>query len=166
MELGGGVAWPLAAVCFAMWYLIIDRSIYALVYHPSARSRHLEAWHRRSERSSWYAHRIREESVSELMEKYEKGLPILSSLIAVCPLLGLLGTVLGMLEVFSVVAINGNGNVRAMAAGVSQATVSTMMGMVVALSGLFFGVRLQQSASAERRWLEDEFGEDAERGNA
>ena len=158
MELGGGVAWPLAAVSLLMWYIIIDRILYTRITYPNIRAESIQAWRSRRERNSWYAQRIREVSISELMVGYERGIIILRSLIAVCPLLGLLGTVMGMLEVFDVVAVAGNGNVRAMAAGVSQATVSTMMGMVVALSGLFFGERLRRGAYSERRRLEDLLG--------
>ena len=155
MDLGGGVAWPLAAVCFAMWFLIVERMFYVSFEHPRRTASVARAGQARVDRSSWYAQRIREVSISELMVSYERGLIILRSLIAVCPLLGLLGTVLGMLEVFDVVAVSGNSNVRAMAAGVSQATVSTMMGMVVALSGLYFGERLRRGAISERRRLQD-----------
>lgn len=155
MDLGGGVAWPLAIVCLGMWFIIIDRIIYSRLIHPKRREALVASWRARKERTSWYAQRIREVSISELMVSYETGLVVLRSFIAVCPLLGLLGTVLGMLEVFDVVAVSGNGNVRAMAAGVSRATVSTMMGMTVALSGLFFGERLRRGAIAERSLLED-----------
>jgi biopolymer transport protein ExbB len=155
MDLGGGVAWPLALVCMGMWFIIIERLFYTRLVHPRRRKALVDAWRARSERSSWYAQRIREVSISELMVSYEQGIVILRSFIAVCPLLGLLGTVLGMLEVFDVVAVSGNGNVRAMAAGVSRATVSTMMGMTVALSGLFFGERLRRGAIDERSRLED-----------
>lgn len=155
MDLGGGVAWPLALVCFFMWFLIFERLMYVTFAHPKHRRAVVDQWQGRRERSSWYALRIREVCISELMVRYERGLVILTSLVSVCPLLGLLGTVLGMLQVFDVVAISGNGNVRAMAAGVSQATVSTMMGMVVALSGLYFAERLRRGATAERRRLED-----------
>lgn len=158
MDLGGGVAWPLAGVSLMMWFIIFDRIIYTRVIYPEHREEAIQGWRARADRRSWYAQRIREVSISELMIGYERGIVILRSLIAVCPLLGLLGTVMGMLEVFDVVAVSGNGNVRAMAAGVSQATVSTMMGMVVALSGLFFGERLRRGALSERRRLEDLLG--------
>lgn len=158
MEIGGGVAWPLSLICLLMWFIIFERLFYTGFEHPLRRKIALEEWQTRGERKSWAARRIREELISRLMVGYERGLVVLASLIAVCPLLGLLGTVMGMLEVFDVVAVSGNGNVRAMAAGVSQATVSTMMGMVVALSGLYFGERLRRGAIAERRRLEDIFG--------
>ena len=74
---------------------------------------------------------------------------------AVCPLMGLLGTVTGMIEVFDVMAILGSGNVRAMAAGVSKATIPTMAGMVGALSGVFASSYLENRANKEAELLED-----------
>ena len=74
---------------------------------------------------------------------------MIGALIAICPLLGLLGTVTGMIEVFDVMAMLGSGNPRAMAAGVSKATIPTMAGMVVALSGYYLNIRLKRSAAAE-----------------
>jgi len=72
-----------------------------------------------------------------------------------CPLMGLLGTVTGMIEVFEVMAISGSGNPRSLAAGVSKATIPTMAGMVVALSGLFLNTWLQRKAQMSR----EEIGE-------
>jgi biopolymer transport protein ExbB len=158
MELGGDVAWPLALVGVAMWTIIVDRFWYVWFQHPGALKDALRTWQARADRGSWYSTQIRRRIISELMAPYERGLGVLGSLIAVCPLMGLLGTVMGMLEVFDVVALSGNGNVRAMATGVSTATVSTMMGMVVALSGLYFGERLRRGAQSERRRVEDLLG--------
>lgn len=155
MELGGPVAWPLAGLAVVMWALIIDRYWYTSFEHPRRRRAVLATWQQRPDHTSWYARQIRSEMISRLMLDYRGGLHILRNLISVCPLMGLLGTVMGMLDVFDAVAISGNGNVRALASGVSQATVSTMIGMVIALSGLYFGERLRQSADAERRRLED-----------
>ena len=74
---------------------------------------------------------------------------------ALCPLLGLLGTVTGMIEVFDVMAISGSGNARSMASGVSKATIPTMAGMVGALSGVFASTWLNRKAKSERTHLED-----------
>ena len=49
----------------------------------------------------------------------------------------LLGTVYGMIEVFEVLAVLGTGNPRAMSTGVAKATIPTMAGMTIALSGYF-----------------------------
>lgn len=52
-------------------------------------------------------------------------------------LLGLLGTVFGMIEIFDVIALQGTGDARALAEGISKATLPTMTGMAVAIIGLF-----------------------------
>nr|NIP17524.1 MotA/TolQ/ExbB proton channel family protein [Xanthomonadales bacterium]NIX12314.1 MotA/TolQ/ExbB proton channel family protein [Xanthomonadales bacterium] len=75
--------------------------------------------------------------------------------VALCPLLGLLGTVTGMIEVFDVMAISGTGNPRSMASGVSKATIPTMAGMVAALSGIAMSTYLQRKAGRERELLSD-----------
>lgn len=77
-------------------------------------------------------------------------LPTLQALVALCPLLGLMGTVTGMIEVFDVMAVAGSGNVRSMAAGVSKATIPTMAGMVGALSGVFATTWLKRVTKRER----------------
>ncbi|MEM8564084.1 MAG: MotA/TolQ/ExbB proton channel family protein, partial [Pseudomonadota bacterium] len=64
-----------------------------------------------------------------------------------CPLLGLLGTVLGMIGVFEVIAASGNDDAQAMATGVYRATIPTMAGLVVALTGIYFTVRLRRLAA-------------------
>jgi biopolymer transport protein ExbB len=97
----------------------------------------LKTWDARAERRSWKAQRIRQAMISRVSMSVEAFLPLIKTLVALCPLLGLLGTVTGMIVVFEVMAFSGTGNPRSMAAGVSQATIPTMAGMVAALSGLF-----------------------------
>ena len=74
---------------------------------------------------------------------------------AICPLLGLFGTVLGMLEVFEVMSYLGGHNVRSTAAGVSKATITTMAGMVAALPGVVAGTYLKRQVQHERQLLAD-----------
>jgi len=69
-------------------------------------------------------------------------MPLIKTLIALCPLVGLLGTVTGMIQVFDALALNGTGNPRLMAAGVARATLPTLAGMAVAVSGLLLFNRL------------------------
>ena len=85
----------------------------------------------------------------------KRNVGLIKALIAICPLLGLLGTVTGMVSVFDVMTFSGTGNARAMAAGVSKATVPTMAGMVAALSGVYFGTWLEHKAATESDRLGD-----------
>ena len=156
IELGGDVLWPLFGVCLVMWTLIVERFVYFIFVHPQKAKAVKEKWFQRRDRRSWYAHKIRDLWISELTVEAKRSTSMIKTMVALCPLLGLLGTVLGMLEVFHVISVAGSGNVRAMASGVSAATVSTMAGMVAALSGLFFSVRITRWAEQVQRRLSDD----------
>ncbi len=155
MALGGTVLTTIAVAIFLMWVLIVERVLY---FRSTMRDRAREirnAWEARSERRSWHAHQIREMMISRFSDSVNRGIPMIQTFVALCPLLGLLGTVTGMITVFQVLAVSGSGNVRAMAAGVSQATVPTMAGMVGALSGVLFVTLLTRRAAREVEFLED-----------
>jgi biopolymer transport protein ExbB len=155
MELGGPVLRWIAVVIFLMWVLIVERILYFRTsMRAMARTIH-DQWESRPERRSWNAHQIRELLVSQFSIDTNKNIPMIQTLVALCPLLGLLGTVTGMISVFQVMAVSGSGNVRAMAAGVSQATVPTMAGMVGALSGVLLVTILSRRAQREVHFLED-----------
>lgn len=93
--------------------------------------------------------------VSRASMRLNANLPLINVMVALCPLLGLLGTVTGMIEVFDVMAITGTGSARSMASGVSKATIPTMAGMVGALSGVFASTYLQRKAKREVELLQD-----------
>jgi len=115
----------------------------------------LVEWESRADTTSWYAKQIRERMISETSVALKDRIGLIKALIAVCPLLGLLGTVTGMITVFDVMTFSGGGNARAMAGGVSMATVPTMAGMAAALSGVYFGTWLEHKARTESEKLED-----------
>lgn len=157
MEVGGTVLWAILVVSFLLWTLIIERYLYLRFGHPAYLARAVARWRSREDRSSWYAVQIRRSLIAEISQRLNGSLSLIRTLIALCPLLGLLGTVTGMIHVFDVMAILGTGNARAMASGVSLATTPTMAGMVVAISGLFFSTHLQQRADAEGQRAADLF---------
>jgi len=68
----------------------------------------------------------------------QRGLGLIKLLAAVAPLLGLLGTVTGMILTFQSISLFGTGDPRLMAGGISQALVTTVMGLVTAIPLLFF----------------------------
>ena len=155
MESGGQVLSAIAVLTFFLWTLIVERFWYSLTGHKDEVARVLGIWNARAETSSWHAHKIREGLIAQVSSRCHRGVPMINTLVALCPLFGLLGTVTGMIEVFDVMAITGSSNARAMAAGVSKATIPTMAGMVVALSGLYFSVRLKQWAADETEEVGD-----------
>ena len=155
MELGGPILRWIAVTIFLMWVLIAERLIYFRSSMKSMSREIHDNWESRSERRSWNAHQIREMMISRFEMATTKGINVIQTLVALCPLLGLMGTVTGMIKVFGVMAVSGSGNVRAMAAGVSQATVPTMAGMVGALSGVLLVTLLTRRAAREVEFLED-----------
>ena len=155
MELGGPVLRWIALTIFLMWVLIVERLMFFRSSMKSMAEDIRNNWENRPERRSWHAHQIREMMISRFSMATNKGISMIQTLVALCPLLGLLGTVTGMISVFQVMAASGSGNVRAMAAGVSQATVPTMAGMVGALSGVLLVTLLTRRAAREVEFLED-----------
>ena len=155
IELGGPILRWIAVTIFAMWVLIVERMIFFRTSMKSLTAEVKDSWEARPERRSWNAHQIREAMISKIEMAANKQIPMIQTLVALCPLLGLMGTVTGMIKVFEVMAVSGSGNVRAMAAGVSQATVPTMAGMVGALSGVLLVTLLTRRAAREVEFLED-----------
>ena len=155
MELGGPVLTLIGWVIFLMWAVIFERMIYYRTELRRMSKSIRDTWESRAERRSWAAHQIRESMISEFSMSANSGVPVVQTLVALCPLLGLLGTVTGMITVFDVMALSGSGNARSMAAGVSKATIPTMAGMVGALSGVFLVTILTRRVEREVETLED-----------
>lgn len=155
IEMGGDVLYMIMIVSFIMWMFIIERLWYFRMVFRQDFRRVVDTWEARTERKSWYAHKIRIGMVSEVRENLNENVNTIKTLVALCPLVGLLGTVTGMIEVFDVMAVMGSGNARAMAAGVSKATIPTMAGMVAALSGVFMSTYIERKAKRSAERLED-----------
>ncbi len=154
-ESGGPVLSMIAIIAFIMWVLMLERIWYYLFDYPHDVDQVINTWEARHERKSWQAHAIRNQLISVTHLKINQNLPLIKTLIAICPLFGLLGTVTGMIEVFTVLSITGGGDARSMASGVSRATIPTMAGMVAALSGVFVNIYLSQRAARERELIEE-----------
>ncbi|MEM9532176.1 MAG: MotA/TolQ/ExbB proton channel family protein [Pseudomonadota bacterium] len=155
MELGGGVLTIITLLVFFMWALILERWLYLGSRLKSEANELAEQWNTRSDHTSWSAHQMRDSLVAEVAWNSRKGIDVIKTCVALCPLLGLLGTVTGMIEVFDVMAVAGTGNARSMASGVSKATIPTMAGMVAAISGLFPSIYLERRADQITGEFED-----------
>lgn len=90
--------------------------------------------------------RVLQECVLGLRNSLKNRLAAIAVLASVAPLLGLLGTVLGMIETFDVISVFGTGNARAMAGGISVALVTTQSGLIIAIPGLFISGALARRA--------------------
>jgi len=88
----------------------------------------------------WQGRDVMRESIQEaaghVIHDLEKYLNTLGTVAAVAPLLGLLGTVVGMIRVFTEITIQGTGNANALAGGISEALITTATGLAVAIPAL------------------------------
>jgi biopolymer transport protein ExbB len=95
---------------------------------------------------------IIESSLSEAILKetprLERFLPALKVLAAIAPLLGLLGTVTGMINTFKVITVHGTGDPRLMAGGISEALITTQLGLAVAIPIMMMAAFLGRKAQA------------------
>ena len=170
VEQGGDVLLVIAFVTAVMWTLIYERFWYFRSQHKKEVERVMRVWQAWRHDSSWESRQVRRMLglddgivdsqvrrmlVSEVRLKLERGLPLIQTIVALCPMFGLLGTVTGMIEVFDVMAVAGSGNARGMAEGVSKATLPTMAGMVAALSGMLFSIQLRRFAQSEAERVAD-----------
>lgn len=79
-----------------------------------------------------------EEAAARVVHEMERYLTVLGTIAAIAPLLGLLGTVLGMIEIFSAFMGGGGANASQLAGGISTALITTAAGLFVAIPAVFF----------------------------
>jgi biopolymer transport protein ExbB len=164
LSAGGPLMVPLALLCLAIWYWIawmlpqlgVTRLTPARLrelFHKLPREgmqERVRDWAKRRSgalgRAVAYAVsakaqteqvqiRLREAELSEI-SRFEVELKFLKAMVAAAPLLGLLGTVRGMIATFLVLASRGTASVELLSAGISEALVTTQVGLVVALPGV------------------------------
>ena len=94
MNLGGPVLKAIAVTIFLMWVLIVERLVFMRApMRAMAREIH-DSWESRPERRSWNAHQIRELMISRFSMATNRGIDMIQTLVALCPLVGALSGVL------------------------------------------------------------------------
>jgi len=168
---GGIVMLPLIIISLLMWGLIINRAFFFRQLYRKNISRKMagdflksgiipdpkqykgaiaylvtEFLKRRSHKACIDSY-ILDETVLILTSSLNRYLAIIGSLAAIAPLLGLLGTVTGMVTTFDSMSVFGTGNAKAMAGGISEALITTQTGLLVAIPGFYFRNLLVQRAN-------------------
>lgn len=156
LDRGGPILLVIMAATFVMWALILERLFYFRLAHKGLADKAISEWRSRSDRKSTYAHWVRDKLVSEVRQKAEANVSLTKATVALAPLLGLLGTVTGMVAVFDIMALTDGADAKAMAAGVSRATIPTMAGMVASISGIIFTSGMDRKVNRLVQTLEDE----------
>jgi biopolymer transport protein ExbB len=155
LDRGGPVLIVIMAATFVMWALIIERIFYFRFAHKHVAADAVAEWQARSDRHSTPARWIRNKLVAEVRSKAEANVRLTKAMVALAPLLGLLGTVTGMVAVFDILAITAGADAKAMSAGVSRATIPTMAGMVASLSGMLFTSGMDRRVNRSVQQVED-----------
>jgi biopolymer transport protein ExbB len=150
------VAW-IFACGVVLWTLVIERYWYFLRVLPGVSKEMQERWNNRSDHSSWCARQIRQAMISRLNAGMTSNLTLMRTLVPLSPLLGLIGTVSGMLEVFDSMALRGSADARTMASGVSHAMICTLTGLAVSITGLYPVYYFTSRARRETELLADHF---------
>lgn len=156
LETGGGVLVIIMAAVFVMWAFMLERFAFWLFAYGGLERRALELWARVPNKESRPAHWTRNRIISEIRLKADQNVEFIKTMVAIAPLLGLMGTVTGMVEVFAIMTVAENASARTMSAGVSKATIPTMAGMVAAITGLFFSNLIEQRAKRAVNKLADQ----------
>jgi len=162
IQMGGWVMYPLIITCLWMWFLIGKKAVDMRAFTKGDRPLvELEGeigkpdikagvWQKYII-DGYLAQRTGDRDLDEnVIESHRLHLEMfinkdtgtIALLSGVAPLLGLLGTVSGMVTTFSVIAEFGTGNARALASGISEALITTQTGLVVAVPGLFLATLL------------------------
>jgi biopolymer transport protein ExbB len=140
----------------ALWALVLERYWFFIAVLPQLRRDAAQTWRARDDHRSWCARQIRQALISRVSAAMTANFPVLQVLVPLSPLLGLIGTVSGMLEVFDSMAIRGSADARTMASGVSHAMICTMTGLTVSIMGLYPVHYFKHRARRETELLADE----------
>jgi len=114
-------------------------------------------------RYSWSTKELLEEHLQSVLLRqrlhFERRLPLLAVIATAAPLMGLLGTVVGMVKTFALITVFGTGNAGKLARGISEVLVATELGLVVAIPTLiahgFLAHRIQKNLSLLERYALD-----------
>jgi biopolymer transport protein ExbB len=156
-ELGGPVVDWIFISCVIMWCIVIERFWYFQRILPRQTADSLARWQGRTEHTSWKSRQIRKALISRLNAGMSANTQVLRVLVPMAPLLGLVGTVSGMLNVFDSMAARGSADARSMANGVSEAMICTLTGLAVSISGIYPVFFFKRKVRVETERLADKF---------
>ncbi len=174
---GGLVMYPLLLISAFMWTLIFERIIafHRLEFRDMGMDELLRCYREKQrqleknglrQQISFYLQtrrtddsllnrRLLDECYLKLVPGIDRHIAVIGVLAMVSPLLGLLGTVTGMMTTFDVISLFGTGNSRALAGGISEALITTQSGLLVSIPGVFAGAVLGLRARRLHERLEE-----------
>jgi biopolymer transport protein ExbB len=157
IEGGGPFVFWIFSTGVLLWTLTIERYWYFSRVLPREAEKYLSIWKTRTDHQSWCARAIRQTMISKLNLGMSSNQILMKTLVPLSPLLGLIGTVSGMLEVFESMALRGTADARTMASGVSHAMICTLTGLAVSITGLYPVYYFNHRTRRETELLADQF---------
>jgi biopolymer transport protein ExbB len=154
LNTGGPVLQILFYTSIIFWVFVIEKILYRNFVFKKLSKKLKRYWKNKKQLQGWEIEQLKLSQISELNLELRKNLPLMKVIIAIFPLLGLLGTITGMVSVFDSMTVFGT-NARAMAGGISMATIPTMAGMVLAVFGLFAYNIIRSVIDKDIRLLKD-----------
>lgn len=175
LQAGGVVMIPILILSFVMWVLIFNRLIvlrrlfikniprrdagryvkenrFPPDRYQGANSLLVREFLSRRSGDSKLDGYLLDETVIRLTGEMDRYLSLITVLSSMAPLLGLLGTVIGMMTTFDVITRFGTGNAKAMAGGISVALITTQTGLLVSIPGLYMsGFLARRAANLKQR---------------
>lgn len=151
---GGWIVVAIMSLSIVMWVLILDRYIFFWRTQKKLAETTLHYWRENRRNSNPLVNRrLRASLTDSFRAKLSTSIGTIHVITAILPLLGLLGTVTGMIKTFEVMTVFGSGNVRGMADGISEALITTMAGLLTALTGIYFASDLSERVERETEHL-------------
>ncbi len=153
---GGIVMIPLVLISIFVWSLIVERLLFfnSLYKQDRIRTIAMNKFLEKRTGNQQTDQLILEEIRLSISMSINGHIPLIKTLAAIAPLLGLLGTVTGMIKTFDVISIFGTGNAKLMAMGISEALITTQTGLIVAIPALYMGRFLERRSERLRHNLD------------
>ena len=136
MQTGGEVMLPLLLFCLWMWMLIL---FYLPCWQPPLQDEIktlIQVFGEKRCPSKRHNRQLYDYLLRDCERRMQQGIPTIKVFATIAPLLGLLGTVAGMIKTFQSVAMFGLANPKALAGGISEAMVTTQFGLLIAVPGI------------------------------
>lgn len=119
IEKGGPVVWPLLALSLVSATVVIERALF---------------WMRAHAHPDGFLVLARSMGIEAVERRMARGMALLDTTITIAPMLGILGTVLGIIDSFERLSAGSGGDPMAISGGIAEALITTAIGLVVALA--------------------------------
>ncbi|HEY4126552.1 MAG TPA: MotA/TolQ/ExbB proton channel family protein [Gammaproteobacteria bacterium] len=151
----GGVLWLLLLLAVALWSLIAERYWYFLFVYPAVQEIALRRWKRYEKAELRTIRRARKQIVANVFAETHRSVDFIQSLVGVMFLLGVFGSVGGVMKVLAAESLGGAAGQQRIAGGIVSAAVPILAAGALVLVALFFTRALRDRADRETRLLAD-----------